>query len=81
MYHGLKVRVRFNTQVPAMVYRNVEEVHYNYSTAEPMPRIAFESNIHSTGCTWPIADILEMEITEEIEEASEFASYDREKIS
>lgn len=80
MYHGLKVRVRFNTEVSSMLYRNVEEIHYNYPTREPTSRIAFESNVHGTGCTWPISEIAEMEVTEEIEEAPEFASVDKEEI-
>lgn len=58
-----------------IVYRNVTEIHYNYSRSALIgdsPKIAFESDIHGTGGTWMIDDILEFETIPEEEVAEEY---------
>lgn len=46
-----------------ITYHNVTEIHYKYDTIGPQPRIAFESDIHSTGRTWRVAEVAEFEAT------------------
>ena len=51
--------------------RNITEIHYNYKSIVG-ERIAFESDIHQTGITYPIKDIKEFEATLEDEKAEKF---------
>jgi hypothetical protein len=52
-------------------FRNVTEVHYGYKSYSKT-RIAFESDIHQTGCTWDFNQIEEFEVTPETEKAESF---------
>ena len=70
---GIKVTVRFNgtgTFAPlkdrTQVMHNVTEIHYGYSSSFKQKRIAFESDIHGTGCTYNVCDIDEFETELEI---------------
>ena len=42
-------------------HHNVTEIHYNFKSALPLKQVAFESDIHGTGCTIPIDEIEEFE--------------------
>ena len=44
------------------IYNNCTEVHYLYETYGLNKRIAFESDIHRTGCTRNVDDIESVEI-------------------
>ncbi len=47
-----------------VVIENVTEIHYCYPS--PMgKRIAFESDIDGTGCTYPVEDVIEFEAAEQ----------------
>jgi len=39
------------------ILNNVTEIHYNYTSVLSGLQIAFESDIHETGCTKNVADI------------------------
>jgi len=41
--------------------RNVTEIHYCYPDILGKKRIAFESDIHTTGITYDVTDVLEFE--------------------
>lgn len=76
---GMKVRVkfsktgRFGSLVEAwQEFRNVTEVHYGYLSPVSPTRIAFESDIHETGCTYDISDLAEIGITQETEKVEKF---------
>lgn len=51
------------------VMNNVTEVHYRYEGGQ---KTAFESDIHSTGCTLYNSEILEMEITPATKQMGDF---------
>lgn len=77
MQFGMRVKIKFQpwlfleARCDGQEYRNVTEIHYGYQS--PLPnRIAFESDIHQTGCTWSLSDLAEIEITQEIEKAETF---------
>lgn len=65
--HGFKVRVVYKLDSPQSqregiqaikIMNNCTEVHYLYkSDYENEEKIAFESNIHLTGCTQNVGDI------------------------
>ena len=73
-------RFKLETQV----YRNVTETHWNYRFSSPVlydshipffpsaPRVAFESDIHSTGATWRCDWVGEIEVVPETEIAEAF---------
>jgi hypothetical protein len=63
---GIKVSVTFKNGRKE-TFRNVTEIHYNYRTALDDKRIAFESDIHSTGNTYSISEIEEFETAPETE--------------
>ena len=76
---GIKVTVRFSATGTFMslkdltqVLRNVTEIHYGYPSVQKRKRIAFESDIHGTGCTYEVNDINEFEATPETEKAENF---------
>lgn len=51
--------------------RNVTEIHYSYPSYVGK-RIAFESDIHSTGTIFPVNKIAEFETKLECEKAEDF---------
>ena len=70
---GMKVTVKFGSWAIPEVLRNVTEIHYRYpSSYDGEARVAFESDIHSTGCTYKVSDIEEFETSLEVEVAEEF---------
>jgi hypothetical protein len=76
---GFKVVIWFNPEYfngKKEILNNVSEIHYNYpsivSDFSTSGGIAFESNYHSTGLTYPIPYIKEFEATEQKELAKEF---------
>lgn len=76
---GFNVSVRFSPTSPfageTQIYRNVTEIHWRYSSIlhTPGTRVAFESDIHSTGVTYEVSDIAEFEAVIETEEAEYFS--------
>ena len=71
---GFSVRTLFKNG-DEITYRNVTEIHYNYSSIIEMYGtvwIAFESMIHGTGCTFKMEDITEFEAKTETEKAEDF---------
>lgn len=70
---GMQVKISFGVWAIPTVLRNVTEIHYNYpSSYAGEARVAFESDIHQTGCTYKISDIEEFETSLETEIAEEF---------
>ena len=70
---GMQVKISFGVWAIPTVLRNVTEIHYRYrSSSLRDDRIAFESDIHSTGCTYKMSDIDEFETSLETEIAGEF---------
>lgn len=71
---GMRVTVKFTGERfsditnPSSVYRNVTEIHYQYRQG----MIAFESDIHGAGTTWPLKDIREFEALAEKEQAETY---------
>ena len=70
--NGMTVKVTFKKGVcwakyedeVEQTYNNVTQVHFGYEGAiGGRNKVAFESDIHGTGCTEIITDILEMEVT------------------
>jgi len=51
--------------------RNVTEIHYNYPGVI-RNRIAFESAVHHTGCTYSLDSIKEFETELEVEKMNDF---------
>lgn len=69
----MQVKISFGVWALPTVLRNVTEIHYRYpSSYQGDARIAFESDIHSTGCTYKVSDIEEFETSLETEIAEEF---------
>ena len=71
---GMQVKISFGVWAFPTILRNVTEIHYRYPSTYPdgESRIAFESDIHSTGCTYKVSDIEEFETSLEFEIAEEF---------
>jgi hypothetical protein len=69
---GIKVDMRHKT-FGSIIYRNVTEIHYLYPSLPGNMRVAFESDIHATGVTWPVEEVLEFEATLESGNIDEFA--------
>ena len=70
---GMKVTVKLGSWAIPTVLRNVTEIHYRYpSSYAGEARVAFESDIHQTGCTYKVSDIEEFETSLETEIADEF---------
>ena len=65
MQYGMNVKINFTKQSifrgEKTTLHNVTEVHYNYLSLDK-DRVAFESDIQGTGCTYHIADIAEFEV-------------------
>ena len=71
--YGMKVTIDFGVWAIPTVLRNVTEIHFNYPSSYPADmRIAFESDIHSTGYTCNVTDIESFETSLETEIAEEF---------
>lgn len=66
------VRVLVARNVSQIILRNVTEIHLGYETIMPEPRIAFESDVQSTGVTYAVSEIEEFETACETEKAAEF---------
>lgn len=64
MIFGMQVKVVF-ADGKQTTYHNVTETHwnYNYSMGGAIRMVAFESDIHGTGYTWPCSHIAEFEVT------------------
>lgn len=73
---GILVKVRFNDDSVMLganvTYHNVTEIHYLYPSPLGQHRVAFESDIHSTGVTWELDQIAEFEAFPETELAEAF---------
>ena len=74
---GMKVTLQFSEiarrfKSEEQVYRNVTEVHWNYPRPFPGQSVAFESDIHCTGCTWDTAWVGEFKVVPETEIAEAF---------
>lgn len=81
MNYGLKIKIKYTTESDYFrhgnksdIFRNVTEIYYNYpSPLEYIsPQIAFESDIHGTGCTKFIDGVKEFEATIEKSKAKSF---------
>ena len=75
MNYGMKVRIKHRHWKKYIILRNVTEIHYNYREllrSIDMESIAFESSIHSAGCTYLIKDIMEFEAKSESKKAGKF---------
>lgn len=74
--YGIKVKLTtdFGLMTEVTILRNVTEIHYNYnrSSTGGRPKIAFESDIHGTGITRYIDNVLEFETFPETEKAEAF---------
>jgi len=70
--NGLKVTVSFGPKFSSKtaVFRNITEVHWMYPSIHEK-RVAFESDIHCTGYTYAISDILSVSTEKETEIAEE----------
>lgn len=62
--NGMLVKIKWTTGDTPNEYHNVTLVHYKYPSALGQ-KVAFESDIHGTGATFPIDKIAEMEIMPE----------------
>jgi hypothetical protein len=72
---GLKVTVTFKPgNFSNEILNNCTEVHYKYKDLglHTTERIAFESDIHNTGCTYLIRNIKSVVIEEATEKEDEF---------
>ena len=75
MNYGFKFRIKHQHWKKHIILRNVTEIHYSYegiSKKMGMESIAFESNIHSTGCTYLVKDIMGFEAKLETKKARKF---------
>lgn len=70
---GVKVIIKFKRSSPygrrQSTYRNVTEIHKNYNNSG---KIAFESDIHTTGITQEIKHIESIKITKEKLKSNDF---------
>jgi hypothetical protein len=69
---GMKIYLKLGSGEEGYA-RNMTEIHYGYR--EPLSlgqRVAFESNIHGTGFTHSVGEIIEFIATPEVEIAKEF---------
>ena len=71
MSYGNKVWIRFKNGNEVTLH-NVTEIHYNYPSSSGNISTAFESDIHGTGITYSMNDIVEFETTLEVEIAEYF---------
>ena len=73
---GNKVTVTLDDD-ETIVYRNVTKIHYNFEhllslNFEVELKLDMDSDIHDTGCTLKMDDIVEFETCLETEKAEEF---------
>jgi len=59
---GYTVVIKF-TNGKKETYNNATEVHWRYQSLKNEFRVAIESNIHSTGCTYVCEDVLSVDIS------------------
>lgn len=72
MNFGMNVIIT-HKQFGTITLDNVTEIHYIYNhIGTEAPRIAFESDIHGTGNTYEVADLLEFEAKTTDVEAEHF---------
>jgi hypothetical protein len=78
---GCKVTIKYNPSGifgglnhDTAILRNITEIHYNYNSYFHITdnRIAFESDLHHTGITYNLSDLLEFETELETELANKF---------
>ena len=81
---GMKVTVKFRSNTAfgravhhrsrgELIHRNVTGTHFNFNHMySNSPKVAFESDIHGTGSTYHISDILEYNSVCEVEVAESF---------
>lgn len=55
-------RSEYKKEKAVDIYNNCTEIHYLYESLRNEKRIAFESDIHGTGCTRNVDDIESVEI-------------------
>jgi len=75
MNNGMKVMISYKEREGYWkigILNNVTEIHYNYTSVLSGLQIAFESDIHETGCTKNVADIDNFEAIIQNEKADEF---------
>lgn len=73
-FYGVAVDLRL-TSGRRLILRNVTEIHYNYESplqAQLGPQIAFESNVHCDGITYPMKNVKEFETHGETEKRPNF---------
>lgn len=75
---GMTVNVKYHPEslfyakgVKFQTFHNVTEIHYNYAPGSESS-IAFESDVHSTGQTHDIKDIMEYEAVTALSIADDF---------
>lgn len=70
MNYGNKVILRMikNTAI----LRNVTEIHWNYSRHPAEQMVAFESDIHKTGLTLHMSNVIEFETRLETQKENNF---------
>jgi len=61
MNYGMQIKVVIRNELH--IFNNVTEVHWNYAPNRDLKMVAFESDVHGTGCTFPCEVVGEMEIT------------------
>ena len=71
MNYGMKINITLwlENSIEEAVYHNVTEIHYMYQSKE---QVAFESDIHGTGITWALSQVVEFDIEPEKEISKEF---------
>ena len=75
MNNGMRVVISYKEREgdwEIEILNNVTEIHYNYTSVLSGLQIAFESDIHETGCTKNVADIDNFEAIIQNEKADEF---------
>lgn len=76
MNKGMKVVITFNENFHAgkvkETLNNVTEIHYAYPSTASGIHVAFESDIHKTGCTRDMEDIAEFEAIRQNKKAKYF---------
>lgn len=72
-FYGVAVDLRL-TRGRRLILRNVTEIHYNFESAFKAlgPQIAFESNVHQDGMTYPMKSVVEFETHGETEKRPNF---------
>lgn len=72
MNQGMKVTIR-HKDFGTVTLRNVTEIHYGYPSAMlEGEKVAFESDIHGTGMTYAVKNVIEFETSLETEKSESF---------